>query len=112
VLLASHQHSSPAADWWDAYVEAHEEPKSINWPEFRAAFRAHHVPQGVIKLKKEFQDLKQGSMFVNEYVTKFTQLSRYAPHEVNTDEKKQECFLNGLNDGLAYALEARDFENI
>jgi hypothetical protein len=65
----------------------------------------------VIKLKKEFQDLKQGSMSVNEYVTKFTQLSRYAPHEVNTDEKKQECFLNGLNDGLAYALESRDFEN-
>jgi hypothetical protein len=50
-------------------------------------------------------------MSVNEYITKFTQLSRYAPHEVNTDEKKQECFLNGLNDGLAYALEARDFEN-
>jgi hypothetical protein len=45
-------------------------------------------------------------MSVNEYVTKFTQLSRYAPHEVNTNEKKQECFLNGLN-----ALEARDFEN-
>jgi hypothetical protein len=93
-------------------VEAHEEPESINWPEFRAAFRAHHVPQGVIKLKKkEFQDLKQGSMSVNEYITKFIQLSRYAPHEVDTDEKKQECFLNGLNDGLAYALEARDFEN-
>jgi PHD/YefM family antitoxin component YafN of YafNO toxin-antitoxin module len=50
-------------------------------------------------------------MYVNEYVTKFTQLSRYAPHEVDTDEKKQECFLNGLNDGLAYALEAQDFEN-
>jgi hypothetical protein len=65
----------------------------------------------VIKLKKkEFQDLKQGSMSVNEYVTKFTQLSRYTLHEVNTDEKKQECFLNGLNDGLTYALEARDFE--
>jgi hypothetical protein len=74
--------------------------------------RDNHVPQGVIKLKKkEFQDLKQGSMFVNEYVTKFTQLSRYALHEVDTDERKHECFLNGLNDGLAYALEARDFEN-
>jgi hypothetical protein len=48
---------------------------------------------------------------VNEYITKFTQLSRYAPHEVNIDEEKQECFLNGLNDGLPYALEARDFEN-
>jgi hypothetical protein len=27
VLLASHQLSGPAADWWDAYVEAHKEPK-------------------------------------------------------------------------------------
>jgi hypothetical protein len=48
---------------------------------------------------------------MNEYITNFTQLSCYAPHEVDTDEKKQECFLNGLNDGLAYALEARDFDN-
>jgi hypothetical protein len=111
VLLASHQLSGPTADCWDAYVEAHEEPESINWPEFRAAFREHHVPLLVIKLKKkEFQYLKQGSMSVNEYITKFTQLSHYAPHEVDTNEKK-ECFLNGLNDGLSYALEARDFEN-
>jgi hypothetical protein len=51
-------------------------------------------------------------MSMNKYVTKFTQLSRYAPHEVDTDEKKQECFLNGLNDGPAYALEAQDFENL
>jgi hypothetical protein len=57
VLLAFHQLSGPAADWWDAYMKAHEEPESINWPEFRAAFCAHHVPQGVIKLK-EFQHLK------------------------------------------------------
>jgi hypothetical protein len=112
VMLASHQLSGPTADWWDAYVEAHEELESINLPEFRDAFRAHHVPQGVIKLKKkEFQDLKSGSMSVNEYITKFTQLSRYAPHEVDTDEKKQECFLNGLNNELAYALEAQDFKN-
>jgi hypothetical protein len=43
---------------------------------------------------------------VNEYINKFTQLSHYAPNKVDTDEKKQNCFLNGLNDGLAYALEA------
>jgi hypothetical protein len=74
-------------------------------------FRSHHVPQGVIKLKKkEFKDLKQRSMTVSEYVTHFTQLSRYAPNNVDTDEKKHDYFLNGLNDGLAYALEVRDFE--
>jgi hypothetical protein len=35
VLLASYQLSGPAADWCDPYVEAHEEPESINWLEFR-----------------------------------------------------------------------------
>jgi 5-deoxy-D-glucuronate isomerase len=58
--------------------------------------------------KERVSKSKTESMFVNEYVTKFTQLSRYAPHKVDTDEKKQECF---LNDGLSYALEAQDFEN-
>jgi hypothetical protein len=61
--------------------------------------------------KKQFEDLKQGLMSVNAYVTQFTQLSRYALDDVDTDEKKQAWFLNGLNDGLAYALEARDFIN-
>jgi hypothetical protein len=45
-------------------------------------------------------------MSMNEYVIKFTQLSRYAPNEVDTDENKQDYFLNGLNDGLSYALKA------
>jgi hypothetical protein len=70
------------------------------------------VPQGVIKLKKkDFYDLKQGSMTMSEYVTRFMQLSHYAPNNGDTNDKKQECFLNGLDDGLAYALEARNFEN-
>jgi hypothetical protein len=89
VLLASCHLTGPAADWWDAYVEAHEEPDSINWNEFKAVFHSHHVPEGIMKLKKkEFQDLKQGSMTVSEYVTRFTQLSRYAPSDVDTDEKR------------------------
>jgi hypothetical protein len=102
----------PAADWWDAYVEAHEEPESINWQEFKNSFGSHHVPLKVMKLKKkEFEDLKKGSMTVSEYVTHFTQLSRYALDNVDTNEKKKDWFLNGLDDGLTYALEARDFVN-
>jgi hypothetical protein len=70
------------------------------------------VSFGMMKLKKkEFEDLKQGSMCVNEYVTRFIQLSYYAPDNMDTDEKKQDWFLNRLNDGLTYALEARDFIN-
>jgi hypothetical protein len=112
VLFASHQLEGPAVDWSDAYVENHEEPESINWQEFKNSFRSHHVLLKVMKLKKkEFEDLKQGSMTVSEYVTRFTQLSHYAPDNVDTNEKKQDWFLNGLNDGLAYALEAPDFVN-
>jgi hypothetical protein len=112
ILFASHQLEGPTADWWDAYVEAHEEPKSINSQEFKNSFRSHHVPLGMMKLKKkEFKDLKQVSMTVSEYVTRFTQLSHYALDNMDTNEKKQDWFLNGLNDGLAYVLEARDFIN-
>jgi hypothetical protein len=61
--------------------------------------------------KKEFEDLKQGSMSVNEYMTRFTQLSCYAPDDVDTGEKKQAWFLNGLNGSLACAPETHDFIN-
>jgi hypothetical protein len=53
VLFASHQLEGPAADWWDAYVEAHEEPEIINCQEFRNSFRTHLVPFGMMKLKKK-----------------------------------------------------------
>jgi hypothetical protein len=108
-----HQLVGPTVDWWDAYVESHEKPKTINWHEFKNSFRTHHVPLEIMKLKKkEFENLKQGSMSVSKYVTQFTQLSCYAPDKMDTDEKKQDWFLNGLNDGLAYALEAHNFKKI
>jgi hypothetical protein len=92
-------------------MEDHEEPNNINWNEFNVVFCCHHIPQGIMKLKKKvFQDLKQGSMTVSEYVTCFAQLSHYAPNDMDTDEKNQDCFLTSLNDDLAYALEARDFK--
>jgi hypothetical protein len=111
-LFAAHQLVGPATDWWDAYIEAHEEPETINWQEFRNNFRTHHLLFGMMKLNKnEFEDLKQGSMSVNEYVTQFTQLSRYALDNMDTEEKKQDWFLNRLKDGLTYVLKAHDFIN-
>jgi hypothetical protein len=62
-------------------------------------------PRGTKKLKrKEFADLKQGGMTVNEYLNSFIQLSRYAPDDINTDEKKQDVFLSGLNDDIQFQL--------
>src|SRR5438128_11196057 len=39
-------------------------------------------------------------MTVNQYVRKFTELSRYAPEDVNTDKKKQTKFKDGLKTRL------------
>jgi hypothetical protein len=38
--------------------------------------------------RKEFLPLKLGGMSVSEYRDKFIQLSRYAPTDVEDDEKK------------------------
>jgi SET domain-containing protein len=82
------------------------------WNEFKAHFRNHYVPHSTMKLKKkEFANLKQGSMTVNEYLNSFIQLSRYAPNDINTDEKKQDMFLNGLNDDIQFQLLNTDYAN-
>jgi hypothetical protein len=63
-----------------------------------------------MKLKsKEFADLKQGGMTVNEYLNSFILLSRYAPDDINTDEKKQDAFLNRLNDDIQFQLLNTDY---
>jgi UDP-galactopyranose mutase len=50
-------------------------------------------------------------MTVNEYINKFTQMSRYTPDDVNTDEKKQDAFLNGLNDEIQFQLLNTDYKD-
>jgi hypothetical protein len=63
-----------------------------------------------MKLKrKEFADLKHGGMTVNEYLNSFIQLSRYAPDDINTYEKKQDMFLSGLNDDIQFELLNTDY---
>jgi hypothetical protein len=84
-----HQFYDIAANWWEMYCNAHVNVNTITWNEFMAHFCTHYVPRGTMKLKrKEFADLKQGSMTVNEYLNSFIQLSRYAPDDISTDEKK------------------------
>jgi hypothetical protein len=73
----------------------------ITWEEFKLAFREHYVPEGVLHMKQEeFIWLKQGGDTVMQYLNKFNHLSQYAIDQVNTDLKKKNCFMRGLNDRL------------
>jgi hypothetical protein len=110
VLFAAHHLFGTAANWWETYCNTHAVVNSITWNEFKARFRNHYVPRGTMKLKKkEFADLKQGGMTVNEYLNSFIQLSRYASDDINTDEKKHDMFVNGLNDDIQFQLLNTDY---
>jgi hypothetical protein len=104
VLFAAHQLFGTVANWWETYCNTHTDVNSITWNEFKARFYNHYVPRGTMKLKKEFTDLKQGGMTVNEYLNSFIQLSRYATEDINTDKKRQGKFLEGLNDDIQFQL--------
>jgi hypothetical protein len=110
VLFAAHQLYGTTANWWETYCNTHAYVDTITCNEFKARFRTHYVPRGTMKLnRKEFADLKQDGMTVNEYLNSFIQLSRYAPDDINTDEKKQDVFLSGLNDDIQFQLLNTDY---
>jgi hypothetical protein len=73
----------------------------VTWDEFKLAFCEHYIPEGVLHMKQEeFIRLKQGGDTVMQYLNKFNHLSQYAIDQVNTDLKKKNCFMRGLNDRL------------
>jgi hypothetical protein len=73
----------------------------VTWDEFKLTFREHYIPKGVLHMKQEeFMKLKQGGDTVTQYLNKFNHLSHYAIDQVNTDLKKKNCFMRGLNDQL------------
>jgi hypothetical protein len=110
VLFAVHQLFGTTANWWETYCSTHTDVDSITWNEFKAHFHNHYVPRGTMKLKKKkFTNLRQGSMTVNEYLNSFIQLSRYATEDINTDEKKHDMFLDGLNNDIQFQLLNTDY---
>jgi hypothetical protein len=111
VLFAAHQLFGTAAECWETYHNSHYDDGAITWNEFKARFRTHYVPCGTLKLKKEFSELQHDRMTVNEYFNKFTQMSMYAHDEVNTDEKKHDAFLNGINDEIQFQLLNTSYED-
>jgi hypothetical protein len=48
-------------------------------------------------------------MSVDEYLNSFIQLERYTPDDINTDEKKHDMSLNGLNDDIQFQLLNMDY---
>ena len=67
--------------WWQTVKESYLTIANEGaWEAFKTKFTDKYIPSHVKRQKAiEFQQLKQGSMTVLEYVTKFEKLARYAP---------------------------------
>jgi hypothetical protein len=75
VHFATHQLFGTTAEWWETYRNSHQKVGAITGNEFKAQFRTHYVPCGMLKLKKkESSELQQDRMTMNEYLNKFTQM--------------------------------------
>ena len=70
----------------------------INWEKFKEVFNGTYFP-GMVKDRKvrEFSDLVQGAMIVDEYAAKFVELSRFAPYLILDESKKVKKFWECLN---------------
>ena len=65
-----------ASAWWDMFNAMQPVDQRVTWQEFIAAFKEYYIPAGVLNRKlTEFLDLKQGSMYVMDYVNKFNHLA-------------------------------------
>src|SRR6266498_3769777 len=51
VLLASHQLTGAAGEWWDNYRDSTEDPVAITWTEFQEEFRKYHILEGIMEMK-------------------------------------------------------------
>jgi hypothetical protein len=100
-MFAAQQLRWPASTRWANFSAIQPVRHQVTWEKFKLAFQEHYVPEGVLQMKlEEFLRLKQGGDTVMQYLNKFNHLSQYAIGHVDTDMKKKNCFMRGLNDRL------------
>src|SRR4051812_11717986 len=95
---AIHLLTGSTASWWENQLAMQQPGREFTWEEFKQRFREYHVSESVMELKRrEFEELQQGYTSVMKYIREFSQLSRYAEDDVNTEEKRKKRLLHGLN---------------
>jgi hypothetical protein len=91
VRFTTQQLHGPAQTWWDHFLAMQPIDHVVEWGEFKAAFRGHHIPAGIMDCKlNEFLALTQGSRTVLQYAQAFNDLCQYVGYHADTDEKKRD----------------------
>ncbi|XP_028216617.1 uncharacterized protein LOC114398639 [Glycine soja] len=101
VLFATHMLANEVEYWWENTRPRLEGAGGVvvQWETFRQTFLEKYFPEDVKNRKEmEFLELKQESMTMAEYATRFENLVRYFPHYQGEAGERSKCvkFVNGL----------------
>jgi hypothetical protein len=111
-LFAAQQLQGTARLWWDQFHAMQPADHVVTWDEFWTAFRAHHIPEGLIERKlNEFLNLIQGTRTVTQYAQVFNHLCQYAGSHADTNARKRDRFHRGLKTKLKEWLNLVKAEN-
>ena len=89
-----------AYHWWKTLTSVVPKEK-VTWEFFQEEFQKKYISERFIDQKrKEFLELKQGSMIVTEYEREFVRLSKYAREYIPTEAKICRRFEDGLNEDI------------
>ena len=96
VALATYKFEGEVEYWWGT-VKPRVGENPMTWDRLKEMMDNQYYPRDVRRMKeREFLSLKQGSLSVMEYATKFNELSCFAPHQVDTEERRMDHFEQGL----------------
>ena len=94
-----------AAEYWWDFIKRIPNEALMQLVEFKEHFYNKYFSETAQSSKRrEFIYLQQGRMYVLEYIRKFDELSRYAPHMDATEDLKKDHFIQGLCKDLAKDL--------
>ncbi|KAG6632898.1 hypothetical protein CIPAW_12G010400 [Carya illinoinensis] len=105
VLYASYLLQGTASEWWDTkrvmLVSELESFTAVSWQRFKKEFNDRLFPASVRQQKaREFSNLVQGSMTVEQYARRFIELGRFATHFIATEEMQADHFQKGLRPNI------------
>jgi len=92
MTLTTYQFEGQAEYWWGT-VKPRGGEDPMTWERLIELLDAKYYPRDVQRMKeREFLSLKQGYLSVMEYASQFNELSRFAPHQVSTEERRMDHF--------------------
>ncbi|XP_028077579.1 uncharacterized protein LOC114279524 [Camellia sinensis] len=103
VTFATFTIKDDAQEWWLLTLEKED---IVTWARFLEVFYEKYFPDSLREQKaSEFIHLRQETMTVAEYESKFTQLARFATYVIPTEARKARKFEAGLDPEIKDRLE-------